>query len=158
MKRCHGMPKKKKKQLVHYHLNGQSTCQSVQVKTHRTRRKNIVENEGGRPLVMFQWTTRSLHRPNPGAMLILSPSTAPPQTLPHCALSPLLQSIMTQFTLVYIFLLSWPVTCLTVYAFNFRRRLILISLRCIQDFNLFGDIKLINLLDEIMHKLLLFCA
>lgn len=36
----------KKAQLVYYHLNGRGTCQGAQVKTHRTRRKNIVKNAG----------------------------------------------------------------------------------------------------------------
>lgn len=35
---------------------------------HGPRSKNIVETEGGRPPFMFQWTTRSLHGPNPGAI------------------------------------------------------------------------------------------
>lgn len=65
-----------KAQLLHYHLNGQSTCRGARVKTRRTRTKNIVENEAGRPLVMFQWTTRGLHRPNP--RVTQSPSSAPP--------------------------------------------------------------------------------
>lgn len=75
---CHGMPGSPflslplcQKEAVHFHLNGRSTCQGVEVKTHRTQRKNIVENDGGRPLFMFQWTTCSLHRPNPGAILQL---------------------------------------------------------------------------------------
>ncbi len=42
----HKKKKKKKAQLVYYHLNGRGTCQGAQVKTHRTRRKNIVKNEG----------------------------------------------------------------------------------------------------------------
>lgn len=50
---------------AYYHLNNLSTCGSGP--TGRGR-ENIVGNEGEWPLFIFQWTTRGLHRPNPGTI------------------------------------------------------------------------------------------
>lgn len=93
------------KEAVHFHLNGRSTCQGVEVKTHRTQRKNIVENDGGRPLFMFQWTTCSLHRPNPGAILQLIHHHPPHQR--HSAPFPLCTNPFI-FLGKYMYLLRSP--------------------------------------------------
>lgn len=78
--------------------------------------KNIVENEGGRPLFMFQWTTRSLHRPNPGTVFFpLRPPSPNPGTLrPVLPQSPILQLLLGN-----MYLFSWAVTCFILCAVNF---------------------------------------